>query len=89
MSPYERLAERARLVCANPQDEVPSPCVSLCRMSSSTGLCLGCFRTMDEIAHWGRMEDGSKLEVWRSIGQRIEQRALTPTLSQQEREEDT
>ena len=63
MSPYERLAQRARQVVGTTATDVPSPCISLCRMNSTTELCLGCFRTLDEIASWGRMADASKLQV--------------------------
>ncbi len=27
---------------------VASPCIDVCRMSEADGLCLGCFRTLDE-----------------------------------------
>jgi uncharacterized protein len=30
-----------------------SPCINVCRMDASSGLCLGCARTLDEIARWG------------------------------------
>ncbi|MBW8828155.1 MAG: DUF1289 domain-containing protein [Burkholderiales bacterium] len=49
---------------------VPSPCTSVCRMSPSTGLCEGCFRTLDEIANWSRMEDHEKRAVWQLLEQR-------------------
>jgi predicted Fe-S protein YdhL (DUF1289 family) len=65
------LAKRARQVAAGLCDEAPSPCVSICRMDPSSELCEGCFRTLDEIALWGRMEENSKREVWKQIGQRI------------------
>ena len=65
------LAKRARQVAAGFFTEVPSPCVSVCRMSPTTELCEGCLRNLDEIAAWGRMEDGEKREVWRLIAQRI------------------
>ena len=32
---------------------MPSPCISVCRMDAVSGLCEGCFRTLDEIAAWG------------------------------------
>jgi len=32
-----------------------SPCVSICAISDKTGLCEGCYRTIDEIAAWSRM----------------------------------
>ena len=34
---------------------VASPCVSLCRMDADTGWCLGCMRTLHEIAGWGAL----------------------------------
>jgi predicted Fe-S protein YdhL (DUF1289 family) len=35
--------------------EVESPCVKVCLVHPATGLCLGCHRTVDEIAAWPRM----------------------------------
>ncbi len=32
--------------------DVPSPCTNVCRMNAQSGLCEGCFRTLDEIASW-------------------------------------
>jgi predicted Fe-S protein YdhL (DUF1289 family) len=32
--------------------QVPSPCVSVCVIDPPTGLCAGCYRTLDEIAGW-------------------------------------
>ncbi len=34
------------------ETEVPSPCVSICVIDEPTGLCAGCYRTLDEIAGW-------------------------------------
>jgi uncharacterized protein len=77
MGAAELLAERARQVAAAPGDEVPSPCISVCRMDPVSELCEGCFRTLDEIAAWGRMEDEGKRETWRLIAERI---AVVPAL---------
>jgi len=81
--------QRAREVAASRAADVPSPCVSVCRMDARTQLCEGCFRTLDEIAAWSRMEDEDKREVWKFIGQRIVARAPTPALSRCGREEST
>ena len=32
--------------------EVGSPCTSVCTIDAETGLCVGCYRTLDEIAGW-------------------------------------
>ena len=42
---------------------VPSPCVSICRMDPASGLCVGCLRTIDEIAQWSALGDEGKREV--------------------------
>lgn len=52
--------------------EVPSPCISVCQMDEQTGLCRGCYRTLDEIADWGRLTDDERLKAW----MRIEARQL-------------
>jgi uncharacterized protein len=32
--------------------QVRSPCISVCVIDVPTGLCAGCYRTLDEIAGW-------------------------------------
>ena len=71
MGAREWLATRARLIAAGLDGEVPSPCLSVCRMDPASECCEGCFRTLDEIAAWSRMRDEAKREVWEAIGQRI------------------
>jgi predicted Fe-S protein YdhL (DUF1289 family) len=43
--------------------EVKSPCVKVCRMDPERGLCLGCARTLDEIARWGGMSDEERARI--------------------------
>ena len=49
---------------------VPSPCINVCRMNPRTGLCEGCFRTIDEIAQWSTATNEFKNAVWREIRRR-------------------
>lgn len=37
------------------RDEPQSPCVNICVMHPTEGICVGCFRTLEEIAGWGAM----------------------------------
>ena len=74
MTALDRLAQRARLVAAGVDAEVPSPCISVCRVDASTEWCEGCLRTLDEIAAWSRLHDAAKREVWRAIEQRLQRR---------------
>jgi hypothetical protein len=39
-------------------------------MDPATGWCLGCRRTIDEIAAWSRLTDAERLAVWRRLGER-------------------
>jgi predicted Fe-S protein YdhL (DUF1289 family) len=54
----------------DPVHPVPSPCISVCRMDPSTGLCEGCTRTIEEIAGWGTMVETTRLAVWARIARR-------------------
>ena len=40
-------------------------------MGPSSGLCEGCFRTLDEIRDWSASADATKQRVWALIAQRI------------------
>ena len=44
-------------------DHVPSPCISVCVMDAAGVLCLGCFRTLDEIAAWSVLGADAKRGV--------------------------
>jgi predicted Fe-S protein YdhL (DUF1289 family) len=53
-----------------PHCALPSPCIRICHMSTQTGLCVGCLRTMDEITCWANATDDVKRKVWAAIEQR-------------------
>ncbi len=53
------------------QAEVQSPCNSVCSMNDNSGLCMGCFRTGDEIAGWSSAGDDDKRGIWKLIEQRM------------------
>jgi predicted Fe-S protein YdhL (DUF1289 family) len=39
-------------------------------MDLATGWCVGCRRTIDEIASWARMNDAERRAVWRQLEMR-------------------
>ena len=43
--------------------EVQSPCSKICVIHPEERLCVGCLRTIDEIAHWGRMTAGERQAI--------------------------
>jgi len=52
--------------------EIKSPCIRICKMDNSTGLCTGCYRTIDEIADWVFLSDEEKLKLLAEIEKRKE-----------------
>ena len=51
-------------------DEVASPCENICQMNPKTGYCIGCLRTIDEIADWLEMTREEKHQVLNQLDQR-------------------
>lgn len=49
---------------------VPSPCINVCRMDATSGLCEGCLRTIDEIAGWAAAPDDKKRLILAAVAQR-------------------
>jgi hypothetical protein len=49
------------------QGPVPSPCNSICTIDPVTGLCAGCFRTLDEVAAWSVLDDDERRAVWAAL----------------------
>jgi uncharacterized protein len=45
------------------ETEVQSPCIGVCSMDDSTGFCLGCYRTLDEIQQWWDLDNTQKQAV--------------------------
>jgi predicted Fe-S protein YdhL (DUF1289 family) len=39
-------------------------------MDPASGLCVGCHRTIDEIAAWSSLSEDAKRAVWAQLGER-------------------
>jgi uncharacterized protein len=48
---------------------VPSPCIEICRLDSK-GLCVGCRRTLGEIAEWSQASDARRREILHALKSR-------------------
>jgi uncharacterized protein len=49
---------------------VASPCTSVCSIDPLTGLCAGCFRTLDEIAGWIDLETDARRALVAALNER-------------------
>ncbi|MBD5801251.1 hypothetical protein AZOA_06580 [Azoarcus sp. Aa7] len=63
---------------------IASPCINICRMSATTGLCEGCFRSLDEIVRWSRSEDADKRRILELVAQRRAASGTAPRLASTE-----
>jgi len=50
---------------------IASPCINVCRIDESTALCVGCLRTLDEIATWSVLSDDQRRDVWARLASRV------------------
>lgn len=50
----------------NPKPQVVSPCVGLCSLNDE-GVCVGCYRTGQEISVWGRLDYEAQLDVMKKV----------------------
>lgn len=55
---------------------VASPCINVCQMDTRSGLCQGCFRSIDEIAAWAGATDVQRLAVLAAVEKRRSDAAL-------------
>ena len=39
---------------------LPSPCIGICQLDSTTGYCKGCLRTTEEIALWLALDNAGR-----------------------------
>ncbi|MEQ1539704.1 MAG: DUF1289 domain-containing protein [Sphingorhabdus sp.] len=60
-----------REVSETPSPSISSPCLAICRLDPSDEYCLGCGRTLDEIAGWTRASDAERREIVAQLPDRL------------------
>lgn len=48
---------------------IESPCISLCALDDDD-ICLGCFRSVDEITRWSQADDSERKAILEASGER-------------------
>jgi predicted Fe-S protein YdhL (DUF1289 family) len=61
---------RRRLAADEPF--VPSPCIGVCALDDATNMCIGCGRTLAEVAAWSRLTNAQRREVVARLPDRLE-----------------
>jgi uncharacterized protein len=55
-----------------------TPCIAVCAIDPRTGLCLGCGRTLPEIARWSRLDSAERRTIMAGLSERMTTAGLTP-----------
>lgn len=63
-----------------PSAERHSPCVGACKLDEETGFCVGCSRTIDEIARWSSLDASARFAVWEQLPKRRRKEAKSARL---------
>jgi uncharacterized protein len=59
-----------------PKLPLETPCIDVCEMDAAWDLCIGCGRTLDEIARWAAMSNEERRAIMAVLPARM---ALTET----------
>jgi len=49
---------------------IPSPCISVCDIDEASELCVGCWRTIEEITCWSTLSEAQRDDVFELLGAR-------------------
>jgi uncharacterized protein len=55
-----------------------TPCIAVCMIDPRSNLCLGCGRTLPEIARWPRMASDERQALMAALPQRMADAGLPP-----------
>jgi predicted Fe-S protein YdhL (DUF1289 family) len=53
-----------------PRPPIATPCVQVCLIDGESGLCIGCQRTLPEVASWGRLTDAERAAIMTQLPNR-------------------
>jgi predicted Fe-S protein YdhL (DUF1289 family) len=56
--------------CGNFDDVVESPCINVCKIEND--VCIGCGRTLEEIAHWTRITNEERKLINERVSNNIQ-----------------
>ena len=62
-----------RLMTERAPKAIATPCIQVCAVDGESGLCLGCFRTLQEIATWSRLDEATRLQLMAELPARRSQ----------------
>jgi predicted Fe-S protein YdhL (DUF1289 family) len=55
---------------SDPARPIATPCVKLCIVDGQSGLCMGCYRTLSEVAGWSSLDDDARATIMAGLASR-------------------
>ncbi len=55
-----------------------TPCIKVCVVDGRADICLGCGRTLPEIASWGSMSEEERLSIMATLPARMKAKGIAP-----------
>ena len=53
-----------------PPKPIPTPCIQVCVIDGESGLCLGCHRTLNEVARWSVLAEAERTSIMAALPDR-------------------
>jgi predicted Fe-S protein YdhL (DUF1289 family) len=53
-----------------PPPAIKTPCVQVCVVDGESGLCMGCYRQLSEVAGWARLSDEDRARIMAELPSR-------------------
>jgi hypothetical protein len=50
-----------------PRPTIATPCIKVCLIDGESGLCVGCQRTLPEVATWARLSDAERADIMATL----------------------
>jgi predicted Fe-S protein YdhL (DUF1289 family) len=48
---------------SGPPAPIKTPCIKVCVVDGESGLCMGCYRQLSEVAGWARLSDDERAAI--------------------------
>ncbi len=48
---------------SGPPTPIATPCIKVCVVDGESGLCMGCYRTLAEVAGWSRLDELTRAAI--------------------------
>lgn len=53
-----------------PPPPIKTPCIKVCVIDGESGLCMGCYRALPEVAGWSKLDDQERARIMAELPSR-------------------